>query len=100
MSKHAQLAAELVQKYPHAPMGADQIIRQHHGIAHGIGFSETYGGNLSPMSIVFILSEGLADHIIRAGADLQYPAVIERMREKYPTQRFQKIIDVMESIAI
>lgn len=100
VSKHAQLAAELVQKYPHAPMGADQIIRQHHGIAHGIGFSETYGGNLSPMSIVFILSEGLADHIIRAGADLQYPAVIERMREKYPTQRFQKIIDVMESIAI
>lgn len=100
VNKHAQLAAELVQKFPHAPMGADQIVRQHHGITHGIGFSKTYGGNLSPMTIVFILSEELTDNIIRSGKDLNFPALIERMREKYPTQRFQKIIDIMENLAI
>lgn len=100
VNKHAQLAAELIQKYPHAPMGADQIIRQHHGITHGIGFSETYGGNLSPMTIVFILAEELTDHIIRAGKDLHFSGIIERMREKYPTQRFQKIIDIMEKISL
>lgn len=100
VNKHAQLAAEMIQKYPHAPMGADQIIRQHHGITHGIGFSETYGGNLSPMTIVFIISEEVTDQIIRAGKDLNFPALINRMREKYPTQRFQKIIDIMEQVSL
>ena len=81
-------------------MGADQIIRQHHGITHGIGFSETYGGNLSPMTIVFIIAEEVTDQIIRAGKDLNFPALINRMRDKYPTHRFQKIIDIMEQISL
>jgi hypothetical protein len=100
INKHAQLAAEMIQKYPHAPMGTDVIIRQHHGIAHGIGFSTTYGGNLSPMTIVFILAEDLTDRIIRSGHNLDYGKVIEQMREKFPTQRFQKIIDIMEKITV
>lgn len=98
VNKHAQMAAELIQKYPHAPMAADQIIRQHHGIPHGIGFSETYGGNLSPMTIIFIIAEEVTDQIIRAGNDLNFSGLINRMREKYPTQRFQKIIDIIEQI--
>lgn len=100
INSHAQRAAELVAKYPHAPMGTDAIIRQHHGITHGIGFSTTYGGNLSPMSIVFILAEELTDHIIKSGKMLNMEQVINQLREKYPTQRFQKIIDIMETIAI
>src|SRR5690554_269297 len=64
VKRHAQIAAELVQRFPQTPMGADAIIRQHHGIAHGVGFSEHYGGNLSPMTIVFILAEDFTDHVI------------------------------------
>lgn len=100
VNKHAQLASERIQKYPHAPMGADVIIRQHHGITHGIGFSDTYGGNLSPMTIVFILAEDLTDQIIRSNASLNFEALINRMREKYPTQRFQKIIDILAKITL
>lgn len=100
VKSHAQKAAELVVKFPSAPMGADVIVRQHHGITHGIGFSDTYGGNLSPMTIVFILAEELTDHIIKSGKELNMEKVLSTMREKYPTQRFQKIIDVMETISI
>lgn len=100
INSHAQKAAELIVKFPQAPMGADVIIRQHHGITHGIGFSDTYGGNLSPMTIVFILAEDLTDHIIKSGKELKMEQVLLKMREKYPTQRFQKIIDLMETIAI
>lgn len=100
VNTHAQKTAELVAKYPHAPMGSDVIIRQHHGIVHGVGFSTTYGGNLSPMTIVFILAEELTDHIIKSGNKLKMDEIINNMREKYPTQRFQKIIDVMEKISI
>lgn len=100
VKKHAQIASELVTKFPKAPMGADAIIRQHHGITHGIGFSEHYSGNLSPMSIVFILAEDFVDYIIESEDNLKIPDKIEAMREKYSTQRFKKIIDVLEEITL
>jgi HD-GYP domain-containing protein (c-di-GMP phosphodiesterase class II) len=100
INSHAQKAAELIVKYPGAPMGADAIIRQHHGVTHGIGFAQTYGGNLSPMVIVFILAEELTSEIISSGKELKMERVLSSMREKYPTQRFQKIIDVMETITL
>ena len=100
VNSHAQKAAELFIKYPGAPMGADAIIRQHHGITHGVGFATTYGGNLSPMVIVFILAEELTDNIIRSGKELKMEKVLLSMREKYPTQRFQKIIDIMDTLSI
>ena len=100
INKHAQIAAEIVHKFPHAPMGADAIIRQHHGIAHGVGFSEHYGGNLSPMSIVFILAEDFTDHLINCGQNLEIDSKIMQMRERYSTQRFKKIIDILEDITL
>lgn len=100
VKKHAQVSAELVQKFPKAPMGSDIIIRQHHGINHGIGFSEHYSGNLSPMAIVFILAEDFTDDIIQQGSGFTVKEKIVKMREKYSTQRFQKIIDVLEKITV
>jgi response regulator RpfG family c-di-GMP phosphodiesterase len=100
VNKHAQLSAELVTKYPHAPMGSDIIIRQHHGITHGIGFAETYAGNLSPMTIVFILAEDFTDTLITSGRDFNIEKKVAQMRERYQTQRFQKIIDILEQITI
>ena len=64
INSHAQKAAELIVKYPGAPMGVDAIIRQHHGVSHGIGFAKTYGGNLSPMVIIFLLAEELTGEIL------------------------------------
>ncbi len=94
------MAAEIIVKYPGAPMGADVIIRQHHGINHGVGFSDQYSANLSPMSIVFILAEDFTDAIIKAGEDMNIERKISAMRGRYTTQRFQKIIDILEEIAI
>lgn len=99
VNMHAQIAAELITKFPHAPMGADAIIRQHHGIIHGVGFSEHYSGNLSPLSIVFILAEEFTCHLIESENDLKMPLIIKKMREKFPTQRFKKIIDILEEVS-
>lgn len=97
---HAQKSAEVVVKFPSAPMGADVIVRQHHGVPHGVGFSQTYGGNLSPMTIVFILAEDFVDHLIKSGTELNVEEKITEMRERFPTQRFKKIIDVLETVTL
>lgn len=100
VNKHAQMAAELISKYPHAPMGVDTIIRQHHGINHGLGFSDTYGGNLSPMAVVFIIAEEFTGEILKSDNKLDIPAIITNLREKYTTQRFKKIIDAFEKVPL
>jgi hypothetical protein len=101
VEKHAQLAAELVQRYPHAPMGADQIIRQHHGVLNGVGFSDHFGANLSPMAIVFIVAEELTRLILQQEiTPIDGAVLIRELRETFPTSRFQKIIDILERLQI
>ena len=92
------MAGTLISKYPKAPISSDVIIKQHHGVPHGVGFAETYAANLSPMAIVFILAEDFCDDMIRLGKDFNQAAKIQQMKERYSTQRFQKIIEIMSTL--
>lgn len=99
VEKHAQVAAEIVTKFPHAPMGADQIIRQHHGTLNGMGFSEHYGANISPMAIVFIIAEEFTRIILkREFGPFDRKEMIQELRNEFSTARFQKTVDLLESI--
>lgn len=99
VEKHAQLSAELVHKYPHAPMGADQIIRQHHGVLNGVGFSDHFGANLSPMAIVFVVAEEFTRIIVQGeNGPFNGREMVRELRSAFPTARFQKIIDLLETI--
>lgn len=101
IEKHAQLAAELVQKFPHAPMGADQIIRQHHGMLNGLGFSEVYGGNISPVAIVFIISEEFTRIVLSRGdGPFDRTEMLRELKDSFPTSRFQKTLDLLNTITI
>lgn len=99
VERHAQMAAEFVSKYPHAPMGADQIIRQHHGTLNGIGFSEHYGNNVSPVAVVFIVAEEFTRIILKnENGTLDRGEMLRELKETFPTSRFQKIIDILQKI--
>jgi HD-GYP domain-containing protein (c-di-GMP phosphodiesterase class II) len=101
VEKHAQLAAEYVAKFPHAPMGSDQIIRQHHGQLHGLGFSDHYGANISPMAMVFIVAEEFTRLILEQDSlVLDRDALIEQMKTTFTTNRFQKIVQKLETITL
>lgn len=100
VKKHAQLSAAIVTKYPRAPMGADQIIRQHHGALNGVGFAETFGANISPLSIIFIISEDFTDALIENEGNINIERILEDMRSRYTTQRFIKLINLLEKITL
>ena len=101
VEKHAQLAAEYVAKYPHAPMGSDQIIRQHHGQLHGLGFTDQYGASISPMAMVFIVAEEFTRLIMEQDSlILDREAMLEQMKKTFTTNRFQKIVQKLETITL
>lgn len=100
VEKHAQLAAEMICKFPHAPMGADQIIKTHHGSLNGVGFSDHYGANLSPMAIVFIVAEEFTRHVIKSSGNPQKAHILKELRVKFTANRMKKVVDVLENITI
>jgi HD-GYP domain-containing protein (c-di-GMP phosphodiesterase class II) len=101
VKKHAQLSAEYAAKFPHAPMGSDQIIRQHHGQLHGLGFSEHYGANISPMAMVFIVAEEFTRLILEQDTRvLDRNAMLEQMKKTFTTSRFKKIVQKLETITL
>lgn len=97
--KHAQLSTELIHRYQHMPMGADTIIKQHHGMLNGHGFSETFSGNLSPLSVVFIVAEECA-HLVLKSEDkiINKAKILFHLEEKFKTSRFQKMIQAIEEV--
>lgn len=101
VEKHAQLAAEYVAKFPHAPMGSDQIIRQHHGQLHGLGFSDHYGANMSPMAMVFIVAEEFTRIIMKQETGMMNrEEMLREVKEGFTTNRFLKIVEKLETITL
>ena len=99
VEKHAQMAAEFISKFPHAPMGADQLIRQHHGMLNGMGFSEHYGNNISPLAIVFIVAEEYTRIIMkRENGPFDREEMMQELKSEFPTSRFQKVIDILQNV--
>lgn len=99
VEKHAQMAAEFVSKFPHAPMGADQLIRQHHGTLNGVGFSEHFGSNISPLAVVFIVAEEFTRLIMqREHGPFDREEMMKQLKEEFPTSRFQKVIELLQSV--
>lgn len=99
IENHAQISAELAAQFPHAPMGADQIIRQHHGSLNGVGFSEHFGNNVSPISIVFIVAEEFTRIVLKyADSEMNRSQMIRELKEVFPTSRFQKVIELLNTI--
>jgi HD-GYP domain-containing protein (c-di-GMP phosphodiesterase class II) len=99
--RHAQIAAEMIHSYPNAPMGVDTLIRQHHGVTNGRGFTDTFTANLSPMAIIFIIAEyythNLLDNIQK---DISSAQMITIMKQKFPTARFKRYLEILAKITL
>lgn len=101
---HAKDAAEALSRYPKIPMGADTIIRQHHGTTNGLGFAIQYKDDISPLSKVMIISEAFTESILRAlkeeGVKLDKKKAIEDLKLRFRKHTYIKIIETLENIPV
>lgn len=95
---HAQLAAQTLSKYPKMPMGADLIIKQHHGITNGIGFANDFKENLSPLSKVVIVAEEITRHIL--DKDKEIDSIVNKISSKFKRSSYKKIIEAFQKTKI
>jgi hypothetical protein len=100
---HALEAADVVSRFPRAPMGVDAIIRQHHGTASGLGFADVYKDDVSPLAKVIIVSEGFTEELLKtihAGQKVDVPVILERVYERFSKHTYIKIAKEIENIKL
>ncbi len=107
---HAYKTAMLIQKIPRAPLGSDNIIKQHHGMISGIGFEEGhFSNNLSPLAIVFIIAEEYAAAILAAEkivndkadySEFNHQETIEQLYSRYVGSNYTRAIKTLEKIKL
>lgn len=101
--KHAALAANLVKDLPNLPLGAEIIIKQHHGSRTGVGLG-VLSAAISPLSQVFVVAEEWTHIALKShqeGRKISNAKLLKYLREKTGnTQNYAKIIDTLEKIKI
>jgi hypothetical protein len=102
---HARHAAELVINYRRAPLGADLLIKQHHGMTNGIGFAIEFKDDVSPLSKIVLISEAFVEEYMKGKElDVNYQInlkqLIAQLKERFSKNTYKKIIDTLETLKL
>ncbi len=102
---HARLSAEIILTYKRAPMGADLLIKQHHGMASGVGFAIEFKDDISPLSKIVLISEAFVEEYMKAkDSDPNYQIdtkkIIQQLNEKFKKSTYKKIIETLVSLRL
>ncbi len=99
VGRHALETADLLSKYPRAPIGIDQLLKQHHGELNGIGFASSLHPNLSPLIVLFMMSEDYVFELLNSGPEsFNLSKTMLKLRSKYSKEKHRKLLNILEKI--
>jgi hypothetical protein len=100
---HAKLAAEMVVSYKRCPMGADVLIKHHHGMKKGMGFATKFPEDLSPLSKVLLIAESFVEHFVELNdkkEKVEMKAIIPKLVEQFQSQSYIKIVQTLVNLPL
>lgn len=100
---HARKSAELVIGIKKCPLGADLLIKQHHGMINGIGFAIDFKDDISPLSKIIIVSEAFVEELLKQKkikSDVSIENILNALKEKFPKHTYLKLVDTLKGIKI
>lgn len=100
---HAKLAAELVVSYKRCPMGADLMIKHHHGMKKGSGFAFKYPEDLSPLSKVLLVAEAFVEQFLEITdrkEKVEMKMIIPKLVEEFVLPSYIKIVQTLVNLPI
>ncbi len=102
---HARLAAEVVITYKRAPLGADLLIKQHHGMTNGIGFALDFKDDISPLSKIVLIAEAFVEEYMKgkdseASYQIDLKKILPLLIEKFKKSTYKKIIETLETLPL
>lgn len=100
---HARLAAELVVGFKKCPMGVDLLIKQHHGMKKGVGFSLRYPEDLSPLAKILVVAEAFVEQLLKCqdeGKKPELKIIMPKLVEDFSSQSYLKIVQTLVSLPL
>jgi HD-GYP domain-containing protein (c-di-GMP phosphodiesterase class II) len=102
---HARLAAELIINFKRTPMGADLLIKQHHGMTNGIGYAIEFKDDISPLTKIVLISEAFIEEYMKGkesdpNYQIDVKKIISVLTDKFKKSTYKKIIDTLETIRL
>ena len=86
-------------------MGVDLLIKQHHGMTNGVGFTLDFKDDISPLSKIVLISEAFVEEFMK-GKDqdphfqIDIKKVISELNLKFKRNSYKKIILTLESLKL
>ena len=100
IKSHALLASEKISKFPRSPLGADQIVLQHHGSRGGKGYNQSPGPDLAPLTQVFLVCEALAKKVLfyEQGDDFMMAVKqsLKELEDQFKRASYRKIVYALQ----
>lgn len=96
---HAVNAAKLVTEFPRAPIGAETIIKQHHGARDGKGFPRHFGENISPLAIIFIVCEAFTHQLLKNEEQtMDCEEIIQKIHYRFTSEKYANVVHALSKL--
>lgn len=93
---HARDASLLLDRHPGANEYIKTVLLQHHGKADGVGFNDSPGEELHPLSKVFIVADRFVKILLRPDMPSSKREILPILYAQYTSPSYQKIIKALE----
>ncbi len=104
--EHAKKASLIVQNFPRAPIGADAIVLQHHGMNNGEGFAVKFKDDIAPLAKVVVISEAYVEELFKyfeeglQGSSIPHKDILNNLYERFTWASYKKIIKTLETLKV
>ncbi len=102
---HARLAAEIMVTHKRSPIGADLLIKQHHGMTNGVGFAMEYKDDISPLSKIVLVAESFVEEFLKEKDEntlyqLDVKKIQATLLEKFKKSTYKKIVETLNTMTV
>ncbi len=93
---HAKLASELLAKFPGSSQEAVQIVKEHHGVPSGVGFTDRKSGTLSEPSVFFDVIHDFVELFLNFPPDGSLDNMLKELEESYQSSVYKKYAHILK----
>ena len=100
---HAHLSSEILEKFSNVPFEVGAIIREHHGVKTGKGFTDNKSTTISPLAMMFIVVEDFASSFLEISGTptiKQLETIIDDLSKVYTKSTYAQTVVALKSIII
>ncbi len=99
---HAMRMSLMLEDYHFAHKDAIMVVREHHGLKDGIGFSESLNINIYPQSMTFMVCEEFVDGLLQLDQlnKTEIKKMINQLKFKFCTGHYIKTVKALELIFV